>query len=107
MADIATIARPYAEALFASAKPADLSAWANQLEDLAALFENAELIALANNPKLSSNDLFKFIEGLLQSKPDQGLASFLNFLANRAACALGSTSRRKICSAPLTARPAT
>jgi F-type H+-transporting ATPase subunit delta len=82
MADIATIARPYAEALFASAKPADLSAWANQLEDLAALFENAELIALANNPKLSSNELFKFIEGLLQSKPDQGLASFLNLLAN-------------------------
>jgi F-type H+-transporting ATPase subunit delta len=49
---------------------------------LAALFENAELIALANNPKLSSNDLFKLIEGLLKSKPDQGLASFLNLLAN-------------------------
>jgi len=54
MADIATIARPYAEALFASAKPADLSAWANQLEDLAALFENAEFIALANKASPAS-----------------------------------------------------
>lgn len=82
MADIATIARPYAEALFASAKPSDLATWAKQLEDLATFFQNDELLALANNPKLSSNDLFNLIEGLLQSKPDQSLTNFLKLLAN-------------------------
>lgn len=82
MADIATIARPYAEALFASAKPSDLAPWAKQLEDLATFFQNDELLALANNPKLSSNDLFNLIEGLLQSKPDQSLTNFLKLLAN-------------------------
>ena len=82
MADIATIARPYAEALFASAKSSNLDAWAKQLEDLALLFENAELIALVHNPKLSTNNLLKLIEGLLKSKPDQSLANFLKLLAN-------------------------
>ena len=37
---------------------------------------------MANNPKLSSNDLIKLIEGLLQSKPDQSLTNFLKLLAN-------------------------
>lgn len=82
MADIATIARPYAEALFASAKPADLTPWAKQLEDLSAFFQNDELLSLANNPKLNPNDLFKLVEGLLQSKLDQGLTNFLKLLAN-------------------------
>lgn len=82
MADIATIARPYAEALFASAKPVDLGIWANQLEELVPFFENKELLALANNPKLSVNDLFKLVEGLLKAKPNEGLANFLKLLAH-------------------------
>ena len=82
MADIATIARPYAEALFSSAKPADLGVWAKQLEELAALFENAELLAMANNPKLGVHDLLNLIAGLLKTKPNQGLTNFLNLLIN-------------------------
>jgi F-type H+-transporting ATPase subunit delta len=82
MADIATIARPYAEALFASAQPTDWAPWAKQLDELAAFFDNDELLALANNPKLSTNDLVKLIESLLKSKPHEALANFLRLLAN-------------------------
>lgn len=82
MADIATIARPYAEALFASAKPSDLDVWSKQLEELAAFFENKELLALANNPKLSTNDLVALVEGLLKTKPSEVPANFLKLLAN-------------------------
>lgn len=82
MADIATIARPYAEALFASAKPNDRSVWAGQLNELASYFENNELLTLANNPKLGAQDLAKLAEGLLKSKPDDALRAFIQLLAN-------------------------
>jgi F-type H+-transporting ATPase subunit delta len=82
MADIATIARPYAEALFASATPNDVVPWAKQLEELSALFENGELLALVNNPNLSSADMVALIEKLLKSKPNEAFLNFLNLLAN-------------------------
>lgn len=82
MADIATIARPYAEALFASAKPADLTPWAKQLDELARYLENEELLTLANNPKLGADDLAKLVEGLLKSKPDESVRGFIKLLAN-------------------------
>jgi len=69
MADLATIARPYAEALFRSAKPADLSAWAEQLEELAQVAGNADLLAVANNPKLTSADLLQILLSSIKAKP--------------------------------------
>jgi len=82
MADIATIARPYAEALFASAKSSELSVWAGQLDELARYFENDDLLTLINNPKLSSQDLVKLTEGFLKSKPDEAIHAFILLLAN-------------------------
>ena len=82
MADIATIARPYAEALFASAQPADLTPWATQLDELARYLENDELLMLANNPKLGADELAKLVESLLKSKPDESISAFIKLLAN-------------------------
>jgi F-type H+-transporting ATPase subunit delta len=82
MADIATIARPYAEALFASAKPNDLFLWAKQLDELARYLENNELLMLVSNPKLGADDLAKMVEGLLKSKPDESMSAFIRLLAN-------------------------
>lgn len=82
MADIATIARPYAEALFASAKPNNVAVWAKQLDELGSFFENEELLDLANNPKLNPNDLAGLAQGLLSSKLDETLSNFLKLLAN-------------------------
>ena len=46
MADLATIARPYAEALFQSAKPAELAGCLEQLNELAQLAAMPEIAAL-------------------------------------------------------------
>ncbi len=82
MADIATIARPYAEALFASAKPNDLSSWEKQLDELARYLENNELLTLVSNPKLGADELTKLVLGFLKSKPDESISSFIKLLAN-------------------------
>lgn len=82
MADIATIARPYAEALFASAKPNDLSSWEKQLDELARYLENNELLTLVSNPKISADDLAKLVLGFLKSKPDESISAFIKLLAN-------------------------
>ena len=80
MADLATIARPYAEALFRSAKPADLSAWAEQLEELAQVAGNADLLAVANNPKLSSADLLQILLSSIKAKPSDVVKNFVEVL---------------------------
>ncbi len=82
MADIATIARPYAEALFASAKPNDLSSWEKQLDELALYLENNELLTLVSNPKLGADNLATLVLGFLKSKPDEPIAAFIKLLAN-------------------------
>ena len=54
MAELATIARPYAEALFQSAKPAELASFMEQLGELAQLAVLPEIASLSNNPKAVS-----------------------------------------------------
>ena len=50
MAELATIARPYAEALF-KASASDLAGAAVWLDELAAIAGNAQLQQFADNPK--------------------------------------------------------
>jgi F-type H+-transporting ATPase subunit delta len=80
MAELATIARPYAEALFQSAKPADLATCLEQLNELAQLAALPELAALSNNPKVSSGDLSKLLSSMVKTKLDDKLTSFLNLV---------------------------
>lgn len=66
MAELATLARPYAEAAFkalggASANAASLNAMADALDTFAALAGNAEVKSVADNPKVTAaqvNELF-------------------------------------------------
>jgi F-type H+-transporting ATPase subunit delta len=80
MAELATIARPYAEALFQSAKPADLATCLEQLNELAQLAALPELATLSNNPKVSSGDLSKLLSSMVKTKLDDKLTSFLNLV---------------------------
>ena len=52
MAELATIARPYAEALF-KASSADLAGAAAWLDELAAIAGNPQLLQFADSPKTS------------------------------------------------------
>ncbi|MDE2368584.1 MAG: F0F1 ATP synthase subunit delta [Burkholderiales bacterium] len=63
MAELATIARPYAEALFSSAG-ASAAAFKPQIEGLAALAANPELRQFADNPKVSATQVFDLVAGV-------------------------------------------
>lgn len=65
MAELATIARPYAEALFKSAQ-ADLDATSGWLEPLALIAADAQLQAFASNPKASDQQVLDLIAGAVQ-----------------------------------------
>jgi F-type H+-transporting ATPase subunit delta len=72
MAELATIARPYAEALFKAAH-ADLNGAAAWMEELAAIAGDLQLQHFADNPKVSSDQVFDLITGIARTPlPEQG-----------------------------------
>lgn len=76
MAELATIARPYAEALF-KASQADLEGTAAWLEPLAAVAGDPQLLQLAGNPNVRAQQLVDVITGVVkQPLPAHGM----NFL---------------------------
>src|SRR5512139_3420521 len=71
MAELATIARPYAEALFQSAK-SDLNGALAWVEELAAIAGDAGLQQFAGNPRATTNQVFDLIAGVAKTAlPDQ------------------------------------
>jgi F-type H+-transporting ATPase subunit delta len=79
MAEIATIARPYAEALF-KASASDLDATARWLEPLAAIVGNPKLLDFAANPKSTPDQVFGLIAGLTQEPLPESGKNFLRVL---------------------------
>lgn len=67
MAELATIARPYAEALFQAAGP-EAGALVAQLSDVAALAAHPELRQFADNPKVTPTQVFDLIAGIALNK---------------------------------------
>jgi len=64
MAELATIARPYAEALF-KAQASDLAGTATWLDAIAAVADNAQLLQFADNPKVTDEQVFDLISGVV------------------------------------------
>ncbi len=70
MAELATIARPYAEALFKAAQ-ADAAAALQWVEELATIAGNEQLLQFADNPKVSAQQVFDVVTGVCkQALPD-------------------------------------
>ena len=67
MAELATIARPYADALFQVASRGDLPQAAQQLDALAAVAADAQVRSFADNPKVSDAQVFELIGSVLQA----------------------------------------
>ena len=79
MAELATIARPYAEALF-KATSSEASAAVVWLDALAAVAADAALRSFAQDPNVSSQKVFDVMSGVLsQPLPEKG-ANFLRLL---------------------------
>jgi F-type H+-transporting ATPase subunit delta len=76
MAEIATIARPYAEALFQASKTnaAQASVW---LDELAAVAANEQLRQFADNPKSTPAQVFELISGVLKMSLPEAAQNFL------------------------------
>jgi F-type H+-transporting ATPase subunit delta len=72
MAELATIARPYADALF-KAQASDLAGTAAWLDQLAAIGANAELLAFADSPKVTDQQVFDLVSGVLQKHANVAL----------------------------------
>jgi F-type H+-transporting ATPase subunit delta len=81
MAELSTIARPYAEALFDAAKASgSLDAWVGLADELAALARHPKVAEVVADPKLGESQVFDLLTGLMKSKlPAEG-ANFLRML---------------------------
>ena len=81
MAEITTLARPYAEAAFKRAKQTDsVQEWADVLQFLATLVQNTSLAEIVSNPKVSKEKLtalFLDISQDLIHKEGQNLVKLL------------------------------
>ena len=71
MAALATLARPYAEAMFKATAGADRQALNAQLATLAALTAGPEMRQFADNPKVSPLQVFDTIAGIALSQGAQ------------------------------------
>ena len=72
MAELSTIARPYAEALFAAAsgdKPAPgvLDQWLALVAEMAAIAEHAEVAQVVGDPNLGAARVFELVRSLIKS----------------------------------------
>jgi F-type H+-transporting ATPase subunit delta len=76
MAELATIARPYAEALFkaSAANPQAVLVW---LEELACVAGHHQLQQFADSPKASDDQVYGVVAGVMKSALDQHAQNFL------------------------------
>ncbi len=80
MAENATIARPYAEALFRVAKSGNLSAWSDLVAEMAQVAAHPDVLALATNPKVSAALAAETFLSVLKSPVTDEAKNFINTL---------------------------
>ena len=84
MAELATIARPYAEALFRVAKAgngaANLAAWSDLVSEMAQVAALPDVKALADNPKVSNQLIADTFLSVLKSPVNNEAKNFINML---------------------------
>ena len=82
MAEITTIARPYAEALFRRAQETGQAAqWSEHLAWLATLVENEQFAGVISDPRLTRVQLVSFILGLSKTPLDREAQNLVAALA--------------------------
>ena len=80
MAELATVARPYAEALFRVAQQGNLAAWSVMLDEAGQIGANSDVLAFARNPKVSGNQTVDAIASLVKSPMPPEARNFLDML---------------------------
>jgi F-type H+-transporting ATPase subunit delta len=77
MAEIATIARPYAEALFQASK-SDLGGAQTWLNSFAAVASDAALLEFAGNPKTTNAQIIELVTSVAKVQSSAAAANFLS-----------------------------
>lgn len=80
MAELATVARPYAEALFRVAKSGDMALWSDLMSGMAQIGGHPEVKELVNNPKLTDRQVFDLLLSFLKSDIPAEAKSFIEVL---------------------------
>ena len=78
MAELATIARPYAEALFKAVDGSEISALNAQLHALAVVAADLELRQFADSPKVEAAKVFDLIVGVAGGALDSKIGNLLH-----------------------------
>jgi F-type H+-transporting ATPase subunit delta len=73
MAELATIARPYAEALFAVAEGGDVAAWSALLQELAQVARLPEVLSVATSPKVTREQVVELLLAAAKSPQKEAL----------------------------------
>lgn len=81
MAELATVARPYAEALFRVAQEGDLTAWSELVSEMAQAGGHPDVNALAHNPNVSDAQVGDTFMALLKSPVTEQAKNFIQMLA--------------------------
>jgi F-type H+-transporting ATPase subunit delta len=82
MAELSTVARPYAEALFAAARDdkAGLDLWAALVNQMAQVAANADVREAMSDPRLGDAERAQAFAGLLQGEVPQSARNFIDLL---------------------------
>jgi F-type H+-transporting ATPase subunit delta len=82
MAELSTIARPYAEALFSVAHGSGekLDVWLCAMEDLARLMEHPQVAGVAADPNLDHAQVFELLHGMMKAPLPAAVTNFLKLL---------------------------
>ena len=80
MAELATVARPYAEALFRVARNGNLSAWAELVAEMAQIGAHPDVLTLADNPNLTDRQVSDTLLALLKSSMSAEVKNFIEVL---------------------------
>ena len=83
MAEFATIARPYAKALFSLAQEKNqIESWLGELKELAAVVQDEKVIAFIEQPETGASKKAETLKGLVGIKNVE-LANFITVLAEQ------------------------
>lgn len=84
MAEFATIARPYAKALFSLAQEKNqIESWLGELKELAAVVQDEKVIVFIEQPETGASEKAETLKGLVGIKNVE-LANFITVLAEQA-----------------------
>jgi F-type H+-transporting ATPase subunit delta len=95
MAELVTIARPYAEAIFALAKERnELSEWSDMLTLLVTVFDDTRIQAAIANPKVTKADIEKLILAVCGEQIDANARNFIQLLVENGRLSVVAEIRR-------------